>query len=136
MCAESTATVIVRGDHRGTVRQSSAHNEQRPQPEVQKQRREWPQEQATPSHTAGIVQPCCHFSTGRKPTPRCRQGITAEHCANTYVFVLEEQKRSVLLPVLRLSVRIILSVALVCACMAGMVSSGACVPCGQCGAHM
>ncbi|RNF09493.1 hypothetical protein TcG_09866 [Trypanosoma cruzi] len=40
--------------------------------------------------------------------------------------------RSVL-PVLGLSVRIILSVALMCACMAEMVS---CVPCGQCGAHM
>ncbi|EAN99912.1 hypothetical protein Tc00.1047053510359.540 [Trypanosoma cruzi] len=37
--------------------------------------------------------------------------------------------RSVLLPVLRLSMRIILSVALVCACMAGMVS---CVLCAVC----
>ncbi|KAF5214744.1 hypothetical protein ECC02_012630 [Trypanosoma cruzi] len=73
MCAESTATVIVGGGHRGTVRHAPAHNEQRPQPEVQKQRREWSQEQATSSHTAGIVRPCCHVSTGRKPTPRCRQ---------------------------------------------------------------
>ncbi|EKG02270.1 hypothetical protein TCSYLVIO_006709 [Trypanosoma cruzi] len=40
MCAESTATVIVRGDHRGTVRHASAHTEQRPQPAEQKQRGE------------------------------------------------------------------------------------------------
>ncbi|ESS60884.1 hypothetical protein TCDM_11565 [Trypanosoma cruzi Dm28c] len=38
MCAESTATVIVRGGHRGTVRHAPAHTEQRPKPAVQKQR--------------------------------------------------------------------------------------------------
>ncbi|ESS60703.1 hypothetical protein TCDM_11748 [Trypanosoma cruzi Dm28c] len=40
MCAESTATAIVRGGHRGTVRHASAHTEQRTQPAVQKQRGE------------------------------------------------------------------------------------------------
>ncbi|ESS62908.1 hypothetical protein TCDM_09378 [Trypanosoma cruzi Dm28c] len=38
MCAESTATVIVRGGHRGTVRHASVHTEQRPKPAVRKQR--------------------------------------------------------------------------------------------------
>ncbi|ESS63699.1 hypothetical protein TCDM_08412 [Trypanosoma cruzi Dm28c] len=38
MCAESTATVIVRRGHRGTVRHASSHTEQRPKPAVQKQR--------------------------------------------------------------------------------------------------
>ncbi|KAF5219314.1 hypothetical protein ECC02_007740 [Trypanosoma cruzi] len=37
MCAESTATVIVGGGHRGTVRHASAHTEQRPHPAKQKQ---------------------------------------------------------------------------------------------------
>ncbi|ESS61675.1 hypothetical protein TCDM_10710 [Trypanosoma cruzi Dm28c] len=40
MCAESTATVIVRGGHRGTIRHASSHTEQRPKPAVQKQRGE------------------------------------------------------------------------------------------------
>ncbi|EAN99874.1 hypothetical protein Tc00.1047053508873.25 [Trypanosoma cruzi] len=40
MCAESTATVTVRGGHRGTVRHASAHTEQRTHPAVQKQRGE------------------------------------------------------------------------------------------------
>ncbi|ESS55739.1 hypothetical protein TCDM_12771 [Trypanosoma cruzi Dm28c] len=38
MCAESTATVIVRGGHRDTVRHASAQKEQRTQPAEQKQR--------------------------------------------------------------------------------------------------
>ncbi|EKF28898.1 hypothetical protein MOQ_007337 [Trypanosoma cruzi marinkellei] len=38
MCAESTATVIANGGHRGTVRHVSAHTEQRPQPAKQKQK--------------------------------------------------------------------------------------------------
>ncbi|EKF98025.1 hypothetical protein TCSYLVIO_011087, partial [Trypanosoma cruzi] len=40
MCAESTATVIVRGGHHGTVLHALAHTKQRPQPAEQKQRGE------------------------------------------------------------------------------------------------
>ncbi|KAF5215850.1 hypothetical protein ECC02_010382 [Trypanosoma cruzi] len=38
MCAESKATAIARGSHRGTVRHASAHTEQRTHPAKQKQR--------------------------------------------------------------------------------------------------
>ncbi|EKF30743.1 hypothetical protein MOQ_005439, partial [Trypanosoma cruzi marinkellei] len=38
ICAESTATVIANGGHRGTVRHVSAHTEQQPQTAEQKQR--------------------------------------------------------------------------------------------------
>ncbi|ESS55650.1 hypothetical protein TCDM_12865 [Trypanosoma cruzi Dm28c] len=40
MCVESTATVIFRGGHRGTVRHAPAHTEQRTYPAKQKQRGE------------------------------------------------------------------------------------------------
>ncbi|RNC39759.1 hypothetical protein TcCL_NonESM10843 [Trypanosoma cruzi] len=55
-----------------------------------------PQEQATPSRMAGIVQPCCHFSTGCKPTslPSPKHYCRAPYkylCVS--VFVLEKREK-------------------------------------------
>ncbi|EKG08593.1 hypothetical protein TCSYLVIO_000255, partial [Trypanosoma cruzi] len=95
MCAESTATVIVRGGHRGTVRHASAHKEQHthPQSKINEERRkEWSQEQAT-SHMAGIVQPRHHFSTRRKPYPAVAKAFLQSGVQILIFCVLKKQEK-------------------------------------------
>ncbi|ESS55531.1 hypothetical protein TCDM_12987 [Trypanosoma cruzi Dm28c] len=97
MCVESTATVIVRRGHRGTVRHASAHTEQRPQPAVQKQRGE--EKRMTPragntfthgGHRAAVL-PFQHGTQANvPPSPK---SIHAERCANTCV-CWKSRKRS------------------------------------------
>ncbi|ESS61128.1 hypothetical protein TCDM_11301 [Trypanosoma cruzi Dm28c] len=95
MCARSTATVIVRGDHRGTVRHASAHTEQRPKPAVQKQRgvgRMTPRAGNTFTH-GGHRAAVLPFQHGTQANVPPSPNILAEHCATTYLCAGETGKK-------------------------------------------
>ncbi|EKF32244.1 hypothetical protein MOQ_003908 [Trypanosoma cruzi marinkellei] len=75
MCAESTATLIVRGDHRGTLRHVSAHTEQRPHPAEQKQREE-KNDPKSRQHLHAWRASCSRIS---RPPAKCKEHPTHIH---------------------------------------------------------
>ncbi|ESS61303.1 hypothetical protein TCDM_11119 [Trypanosoma cruzi Dm28c] len=86
MCAESTATVIVRGGHRDTVRHASAQKEQRTHPAVQKQRGE-ENDPKSRQHLHTWRASCSRVAISARDAsqrPAVAKNIHAERCANNY----------------------------------------------------
>ncbi|EKG03677.1 hypothetical protein TCSYLVIO_005272 [Trypanosoma cruzi] len=94
MCAESTATAIVRGGRRGTIRHASAHTEQRPQPAEQKQRGEKNDPKSRQLHAWRASCSRVTISAGdASQRPAFAKSIHAEHFVNTYFLCAGKAER-------------------------------------------